>query len=248
MSYTPATDSKILTATVKGSSTSVSQAQVSPATFMTYDIAALQYLYGANTSTTSTDTKLANIQKLNFTDSYKGIQTLWTPNGATLDASATTHKNIIDLRGGAYSSINYLGTGAAQFTNQINAAGITNSKTVADQVKFFNTQITAAYTGNNNVALAYGSKITQANGGAADDAFYVSNYTSTLVGGAGTDTVYLTGVATDWTSANQTSLLATGGTLGSDMVLTNKSTKASISLRGIEKYAFYNVTSSITKA
>jgi hypothetical protein len=42
--------------------------------------------------------------------------------------------------------------------------------------------------------------------------------------------------------------LATGGTLGSDMVLTNKSTKASISLRGIEKYAFYNVTSSITKA
>ncbi len=248
MSYSSATDSKILTATVKGGSTSVSQAQVSPSTFMTYDIAALQYLYGANTSTTSTDTKLASIQKLNFTDSYKGMETLWTPNGATLDAHETTHKNIIDLRGGAYSSINYLGTGAAQFTNQVNAAGITNSKTVADQVKFFNAQITAAYTGNNNVALAYGSKITQAYGGAADDAFYVSNYTSTLVGGAGSDTVYLTGAATDWTSANKTSLLAKGGTFSSDIVLTNKTTKASISLSGFEKYAFYNAASSITKA
>jgi len=247
MSYTSAADSKILTATVKNGSTSVSQAQVSPSTYMTYDIAALQYLYGANTDTTSTDAKLTKIQTLDFTDNYKGMQTLWTPNGATLDASATTHKNIIDLRGGAYSSINYLGTGAAQFTNQINAAGITESKAVASQVKYFNASITAAYTANNNVALAYGSKITQAKGGAADDAFYVSNYASSLVGGAGTDTVYLTGAATDWTASNNTSLLSKGGALSSDIVLTNKTTKAQISLNGIEKYAFYNATSLITK-
>lgn len=251
MSYSSATDSKMLATTVttvgNNFSISVGQTQVSPSTFMTYDIAALQYLYGANTTTASNDAKLAKIQTLDFTDNYKGMQTLWTPNGATLDVSATTRKNIIDLRGGAYSSINYLGTGLAQFTNKLNTAGITNSKTVAAQAKNFNAQITAAYTGNNNVALAYGSKITEAKGGKADDAFYVSTYTSTLLGGDGNDTVYLTGKATDWTTSSNTSLLAKGGTLGSDIVLTNKTTQAQITLSGIEKYAFYSASSLITK-
>lgn len=247
MSYTSATDSKILNTTVttngNKTSTSVSQTQVNPSTLMTYDIAALQYLYGANT-----DTKQASIQTLDFDDNYKGMQTLWTPNGGTLDASNTTHKNIIDLRGGTYSSINYLGTGLAQFTNQLNTSGITNSKTIAALAKNFNAAITSAYTGNNNVALAYGSKITEAKGGKADDAFYVSNYNSSISGGLGTDTVYLTGTATDWSTTTGTKLASKGGTFSSDIVLTNKTTKAQISLSGIEKYAFYSATSLITKA
>ena len=248
MSYTSAIDSKAITTTLKGKSVSINSKQISPSTFMTYDIAALQYLYGANTGVTSTDSKLSSIQKLDFTDAYKGMQTIWTPNGGTLDASNTTNKNIIDLRGGAYSSINFLGTGASQVTRTLNAGGIANSTDVSSILKSFNSIITAAYTGNNNVALAYGSKITQANGGKGDDAFYASNYSSKLSGGDGMDTVYLSGKHTDWTVSNNSILSAKGGTLNSDVSLVNKITNASITLSGVEKYAFYAAGSSITKA
>jgi serralysin len=248
MSYTSASDSKALTTTVKGGNVSLSPTQVNPSTYMTYDIEALQYLYGANTSISSSDSKLSSIQNLNFTDAYKGMETLWTPNGGTLDASNTTHKNIIDLRGGAYSSINYLGTGASQVTQSLAAGGITNSTSVASVLKTFNSTITTAYTGNNNVALAYGSKITTAEGGKGDDAFYVSNYNSSLVGGDGTDTVYLYGKNTDWTVSDNSKLSSNGGNLSSSVTLTNKTTKAAFNLSGIEKYAFYAAGSAITKA
>jgi len=176
------------------------------------------------------------------------MQTIWTPNGGTLDASSTTNKNIIDLRGGTYSSINFLGTGASQVTNSLKSKGITNSTTVSSILKNFNSYITAAYTGNNNVALAYGSKITEANGGKGDDAFYVSSYSSKLVGGDGTDTVYLSGKNTDWTVSDNSVLSAKGGTLSSALTLTNKSSSATINLSGIEKYAFYTAGTSVTKA
>jgi hypothetical protein len=247
MSYTSATDSKALTTTLNGKNISISPSQISPSTFMSYDIAALQYLYGANTSTTSTDSKIASIQQLDFTDTYKGMQTIWTPNGGTLNASNTTHKNIIDLRGGAFSSINYLGSGASQVTKTLNAGGIANSATVSSILKNFNSVITTAYTGNNNVALAYGSKITEAVGGQGEDAFYVSNYSSKLVGGNGIDTVYLYGKNTDWTVSNNAVLNAKGGTLSSDLTLTNKATNASLTLTGVEKYAFYTAGTLKTK-
>lgn len=248
MSYSSATDSQALSVVVNANSVSMTPTQVGPSTFMTYDIAALQYLYGANTSSTSKDSKLSSIQKLDFTDAYKGMQTIWTPNGGTLDASSTTNKNIIDLRGGTYSSINFLGTGASQVTNSLKAKGITNSTTVSSILKNFNSYITAAYTGNNNVALAYGSKITEAKGGKGDDAFYVSSYSSKLVGGDGTDTVYLSGKNTDWTVSDNSVLSAKGGTLSSALTLTNKSSSATMNLSGIEKYAFYTAGTSVTKA
>jgi serralysin len=244
MSYSPATDSVALTA---HANYSLDTTRVNPSSFMLYDIAALQYLYGANTSVNSTDSKLTAVQKLDFTDSYKGMQTIWTPNGATLDASGTANKNIIDLRSGAFSSINYLGTGTAQVTSQLNAAGVTSSNVVNSLLKTYSASITAAYTGNNNLALAYGSKITLAKGGAADDYFYVSNYSSSLAGGAGIDTVYLTGSTKDWTASNNATLNAKGGIFSGTVVLKNKTTNAQITLNGIEKYAFYAAGTLMTK-
>ena len=248
MSYSSPTDSQAISTTVNGSSVSISSEQLNPATLMTYDIAALQYLYGANKSTSSTDDSISNIQKLDFTDSYKGFQTIWTPNGATLNASSTTNRNIIDLRGGSYSSINYLGTGSAQVVQKLNSAGLNNSNSVTSILKNFNAQVTSAYTGNNNVGLAFGSKITEAVGGKSDDAFYVSNYSSQLSGGDGTDTVYLTGSATDWTSSDKRSLVVKGGSFLSPVVLTNKKTNMKITLNQIEKYAFYSADTPLTKS
>ena len=251
MSYTSAADSKALatqvTTTAKGTSAVVNPTQINPATFMTYDIAALQYLYGANTSVSSADAKLSSIQKLDFTDAYQGMETLWTPNGGVLNASQTSHQNIIDLRGGAYSSINYLGTGAAQVSKALTAGGITKSQDQNFYLNNFKSITNAAYTGNNNVALAYGSKITEAQGGSADDSFYVGNYSSKLVGGAGKDWVFLTGTANDWVASNNAKLEATGGQLNSDITLTNKTTKAAITVSGIERYAFYSAGSFLTK-
>ena len=251
MSYTSAADSKALTTkvitTAKGTSASVNPTQINPATFMTYDIAALQYLYGANTSVTSTEAKLASIQKLDFTDAYQGMETLWTPNGGVLNASQTSHQNIIDLRGGAYSSINYLGTGAAQVSQALTAGGITKSQDQNFYLNNFKSITNTAYTGNNNVALAYGSKITEADGGSADDFFYVGNYSSKIVGGAGKDSVFLTGTANDWVASNNAKLSATGGQLNSDITMTNKTTKAAITVSGIERYAFYSAGSFLTK-
>lgn len=248
MSYSSPSDSKAITTTVNGSSVSINSQQLNPSTLMTYDIAALQYLYGANTSTTSTNAKISNIQKLEFNDAYKGMETIWTPNGATLNASSTTNRNIIDLRGGSYSSINYLGTGSAQVVQKLNSTGINNSSTITSILKNFNTQLTSAYTGSNNVALAYGSKITEADGGKSDDVFYASNYSTLLNGGDGIDTLYLTGSATDWTSSDKVSLVAKGGSFHSPVILTNKKTNAKISINQIEKYSFYASDAPLLKA
>ncbi len=247
MSYTSAKDSKALTTTVSGGSVSVTPRQINPSTYMTYDIAALQYLYGANTTTTSTDARLAGIQTLSISDSYKGMQSIWTPNGGIMDASSTTRKNVFDLRSGAYSSINYLGSGVEQLTAQINAGGITNSASVTAVLKNFKAQTDMAYTGKNNVSLAYGSKLTEVKGGSADDAFYVSNYSSTLSGGAGTDTVYLSGTAKDWSMSTNAVLSSKGGTFNSSVVLTNLKTNAQITVSNVEKYYFYSATASLTK-
>jgi len=75
-----------------------------PQTLMAYDIAALQYLYGANRNPTNTEA-LAERQTTTFTDGWAGLETLWTPQGASLDLSAMTKSNVVDLREGAFSSI-----------------------------------------------------------------------------------------------------------------------------------------------
>ena len=97
MSYKPATDANKVTAAATG----YSYTGMNPGTYMTYDIAALQYIYGANT-TAKADTKH---QTLNFNKDWQGFETVWAADGGTLDASTLTRANIIDLRQGAYSSI-----------------------------------------------------------------------------------------------------------------------------------------------
>lgn len=97
MSYTPATDANKVTALASG----YSYTGMSPSTYMTYDIAALQYIYGANTTSDVDSTH----QTLSFTKDWQGFETVWAADGGTLDASTMTRANIIDLREGAYSSI-----------------------------------------------------------------------------------------------------------------------------------------------
>ena len=69
--------------------------------FMTYDIAALQFLYGVNNKAASTNTW----QTSSFTSGWSGLETIYS--GATkFDASTLSTNNLFDLRGGSYSTIN----------------------------------------------------------------------------------------------------------------------------------------------
>ena len=77
-------------------------------TLQLYDVAALHYLYGANTSyRTGSDT-------YSFSNSSAFYRTLWDAGGIdTIDASNQSHRSVIDLRDGEFSSIGTSGSGAA---------------------------------------------------------------------------------------------------------------------------------------
>jgi len=99
---------------------------VNATTPMLYDVAALQYLYGANkNASTATDGAFT------FTGGRNYLQTLWSTTGTdTIDLSQLTNASNVDLNGGAFSNINITAPAGRGF-----------------------------YSGNQNVALAYGSKI-----------------------------------------------------------------------------------------
>lgn len=99
---------------------------VNATTPMLYDVAALQYLYGANQSAST-----ASSGAFTFTSGSNYLKTLWSTSGSdTIDLSGLTHASNVNLNAGTYSSIN------------ITAPATTKS-----------------YSGNNNVALAFGSTI-----------------------------------------------------------------------------------------
>jgi VCBS repeat-containing protein len=71
-----------------------------PSTYMSYDVAALQYLYGANTATATGN------NSYRYAELASRTSTLWDAGGIdTLDLSGATGNLVIDLRPGALSSV-----------------------------------------------------------------------------------------------------------------------------------------------
>ena len=130
---------------------------IEPSTLMLYDIAALQHLYGADTTATAGD----DVYDLsNLVDT---VLTIWDSGGHdVLDASASTHRVVLDLNAGAFST-----SGTAY----------------------------GWYPVTDNVALAYGTVIEEARGGAGNDVLVASGADNVLTGGAGAD-LYAFGAAT----------------------------------------------------
>lgn len=76
-----------------------------PLTYMHYDVATLQHLYGANNSYANGD------DSYTFDQLDGGIQALWDAGGHdTLDLSAATHGVDIDLRAGEHSTVSATGS------------------------------------------------------------------------------------------------------------------------------------------
>jgi hypothetical protein len=189
MSYT---DYKNLTPTFTGTknadgSTSVNMSYNTKYSdgFMVDDIAALQSIYGANTTANTGN----NTYSYGTTPFY---HTIWDAGGTdTLDFSLTTHSDTVRLTAGSYSDINYrsLATQIADQQAKYYADLGTHyyDSWVADA---YNKHSTEIYTGQNALGIAYGCVIENAIGGSADDTFYDNSVNNNLSGDAGNDTFY----------------------------------------------------------
>lgn len=161
---------------------SYSFARISASSYMPLDILALQFLYGKNEtgqSLTDTSKGLADFQTTTFTSDWVKLAALSSKStGVTVNLSGISASNILDLRAGAYSSINIKDA-------TYNAGG----------------GRTQAFYNFNNVGLAYDSSISDLIGGTGRDVVYVGNKNVSIDSGAGTDKVYLYGKSTDWTAS-----------------------------------------------
>jgi len=133
--------------------------RITPETPMVLDIAAIQYLYGANTSYhTGNDT-------YTFDNTRPFFKTLWDAGGTdTISASNFTLPCVIDLTPGNYSSLKY--------PPPSNTGGTTPT-----------------YDGTNNLGIAYGCIIENAIGGTGNDTLIGNDSNNSLDGGAGNDTL-----------------------------------------------------------
>jgi len=148
MSYTMAPHSRVIE--VSGNSTSYSWQEtfIRPSTLMPLDIQALQYLYGANTSTR------AGNDVYQWSQSAELLETIWDGGGIDMiDCSNQIFTCIIDLRAGAYSSI------ALRQTEAEIRLGL--------ELPSWFTQVLSAdiYNGSNNLAIAENVVIENAVGG-----------------------------------------------------------------------------------
>lgn len=160
--------------------------QVFSDSFMVYDIAVLQSIYGTNSNT-----KTGNDIYTFGTDPF--YTSIWDAGGTdTLDFSLTTHGNSIKLTSGSYSDINY-----RSVTTQISEqqakyrADLGTNYHDAWVASAYNTYSNEIYTGENALGIAYGAVIENAIGGSAADSFYDNSVDNVLWGGAGDDWFYL---------------------------------------------------------
>jgi serralysin len=137
-----------------------------PVTPMLYDIQAIQYLYGANTSYHAGD----DVYKFTSSDPS---QCIWDAGGYnTFDFSACTDMTTIDLHAGAFSST-YLSVGNVSIAYNVTIKGV----------------ITGA--GGSTVRLNDAGDTLF--GGSGADLVYVGAGDDAVSGGDGTDTVVFTG-------------------------------------------------------
>jgi Ca2+-binding RTX toxin-like protein len=156
-----------------------------PQTYMQYDIAALQYLYGANFNTNSSDSVYTFSQTTGemFINGVgqgapagnKIFLTIWDGGGNdTIDASNYANGVTIDLRPGEFSTVDQ-----NQLVNNLAYQNLVNLA-----------------PGNFAMALLYNndsrSLIENATGGAGNDIFIGNTANNILDGGAGSDTVVFT--------------------------------------------------------
>ena len=179
-------------------------------TVMLYDIAAIQFLYGANSTTrTGNDT-------YTFSNSVAQMQTIWDAGGTdTFDLSNQSLGVKVNLTAGAFSSIGVI-------TNKLLDGFIQSTyESAIDNIAIaFNVAIENAIGGSGADRIIGNSLNNQLTGGGGDDL---------LIGGDGDDTAIYSGKLSDY------SLLRSGMGI---KVVSHLTSEGSDTLSGIEKLQF----------
>lgn len=176
MSYTAAPSSVIVSNLESGLYT---YTLVPVSSLMPGDVAALQYLYGANEGTATGD------DLYRWEDNAVFYQAIWDGGGRdTIDCSNQTLGCTIDLRPDAYSSIGMRTTEAELLLSQ------PSELDMADILEMFGPSVSGAlYDGQNNLAIAAGVVIERAIGGSAADLIIGNDFANSLHGGMGNDSL-----------------------------------------------------------
>ncbi|CAO3363684.1 hypothetical protein [Azospirillum palustre] len=163
-----------------------------------YDIAAAQYLYGANANTRIGDDRYAF-----GSNTVVVSQSIWDAGGTdTIDASGQASAVSIDLTPGAFSSIGPNGSGGLAVGNVSIATGVT---------------IENAIGGSGNDILIGNSANNLLVGGAGDDTLTGGAGDDTLQGGGGTDTAVYNGSRSSYTiTVTSDGATISGGGEGTD--------------------------------
>ena len=219
MAYDPAPYSQFVDVTVTSTGPSYLVHQVVPDTPMLYDIAAIQYMYGANmTYHTGNDT-------YTFDPSTPFLRTIWDAGGNdTISIANFSAGSKIDLEQGSYSSIHIPSD---------STAGVNWTKPPPAVV----------YDGTANLAIAFGAVIENAIGGSGDDTLIGNSAANRLQGNGGSNIIEGgDGIDTAVFSGNLStySIVATGN--GGYTVTTRASAGQSDTLTGIERLALADGT------
>ncbi|WNZ00165.1 DUF4214 domain-containing protein [Sulfurospirillum sp. 'SP'] len=160
--------------------------EIFPQTFMVYDIATLQSIYGVDTTTNTSNTTY----RYGTTPFYK---TIWDSGGVdTLDFTLTTHTNTINLAPGSYSNVNYTSVAMQIAEQQAKYSAETHTTYYNNWIaSLYNDYASEIYTGEHALGIAYGTIIENAVGGSATDIFYDNSVNNILTGNSGDDTFYL---------------------------------------------------------
>ena len=166
MSYSAAPDNLFVKVVINPNSLrSTSSIQVVPETPMLLDIAAIQYLYGANNSYKTGDDVYTFDTRTPF------FKTIWDAGGKdTISVSNFTEGCEINLNAGSFSKIT-----------------IKSDSTIG--INWTSPPPIATYDGTNNLCIAYGAVIENATGGSGNDTLIGNNTNNNITGGAGNDSI-----------------------------------------------------------
>lgn len=220
-----------------------SKVQVNAGTFQAYDVAALQYLYGASST--------VGAESYAWEDGLAFSNTLWNPNaGSEINLANQTGVNVVDLRAGKSSSIGLRDAYADMpFSKAEYAALKSGGKSLVSLIG------KPTYTGLNNLHIAEGSQFTRAIGGSGTDSLVGNTIGGHLDGGGGNDNLYWTGGDLEAVGGGGTDTLMlkkvkgavwTVAGDGSSATLTRSVDNAvlsTVSMSGIESVRYWNGSS-----
>ena len=163
MAYAPAAHNMFMQAVrAPNGTTTWTAVQVQPETPMLLDIAAMQYMYGANLAHRTGD------DLYTFDPARPFFKTLWDAGGNdTISIGNFATGSVIDLRAGQFSSI-----------------------AIRSGFNWPSAPPASAYDGTDNLAIAFGVVIENAIGGSGSDLLRGNDAANRLDGGAGDDTLY----------------------------------------------------------